>query len=269
MTLYRKAQPRDIPPLKALWLRCFQEKEAAAELFFAESPLFAHGYLAERGGEPVAAVYLLDCRLCGAPAHYLCGAATLPEYRGQGVMTALIGTALRDAAGRGDRYSVLLPAGGGLYAFYARMGYLPLGAVCRKDFACGEDVAAHGVPENMEWEKLQAACHRDSFLLWNENEIAFAGRYYACYGVQTIQNGSVCALYEQSGDRAEVFYAAYTSLAELKRQLAAAGVRRFTLTGSAANPDFADCRALTYGMLKPLRQGVALPEHVFIGLTLS
>lgn len=269
MIVYRKAQPRDIPPLKALWLRCFQEKEAAAELFFAESPRFAHGYLAGRGGETIAAVYLLDCKLCGVPAHYLCGAATLPAYRGQGVMTALIDTALRDAAERGDRYSVLLPADGGLYGFYARMGYLPLGAVCRKDFTCGGALDVQGLPAVSDWEALQTGCHRDRFLLWNKSEMAFAARYYACYGVETIQNGSVCALYEPSGSSADVFYAAYSSLKELKRQLAAAGVRRFTLTGSAANPDFADCQPQTYGMVKPLRQGIVLPEQVFIGLTLS
>lgn len=269
MTIYRLAQPRDLPPLKTLWLQCFQEEEAAAALFFAESPQFGHAYLAERGTEIIAAVYLLDCRLCGAQAHYLCGAATLPACRGQGVMTALIHTALGDAVRRGNRYSVLLPADGGLYDFYARMGYLPLGAVCRKEFACDGAFAAQERSALREWEKLQTVCHRDSFLLWNQKEIDFAGRYYACYGVHMIQNSCVVALYEQNGSSADVFYAAYTSLEELKRQLAAAGVRRFTLTGSAANPDFAGCHPQTYGMVKPLGQGVALPAHVFIGLTLS
>lgn len=269
MIVYRKAQPRDVPPLKALWLQCFQEKEAAVTLFFAESPPFGNAYLAERGTEIIAAVYLLDCMLCGEPAHYLCGAATLPACRGKGVMTVLIDTALRDAARRGNRYSVLLPADDGLYDFYARMGYLPLGAVCRKEFDCGEALAAQERSALREWEKLQMVCHRDSFLLWNQKEIDFAGRYYACYGVHMIQNGCVVALYEQNGSSAEVFYAAYTSLEELKRQLAAVGVRRFTLTGSAANPDFAGCQPQIHGMVKPLRQDITLPRHVFIGLTLS
>ena len=45
------------------------------------------------------------------------------EAVGFGIMAALIGHALKDAADRGDRYSLLLPADEPLYRYYARFGY--------------------------------------------------------------------------------------------------------------------------------------------------
>ena len=258
----------DLPRLLGLWCDCFSEKEETARLFFERNLSDTHGYLAEENGAPIAAVYLVGCTLCGKPAHYLCGAATRREYRGRGVMTALIDFALRDAQRRGDCYSVLLPASEGLYRFYGRMGYVPCGAVCRKTMTTdgGKPVDRAGEPD---WEALQQRCHKDKFLLWNKNYIRFAAAYYACYGVTVLQNAHVFALLEQNGAAADVFYAVYDSIEELKYTLSAAGVRRFTLTGCAEAPLFSGCEAQRCGMAKSLQGGCELPGRVFIGLTMN
>ena len=263
----RAIRQSDLPSLKALWLRCFEEKEEAVNLFFERNLLYTHAYLAEDGGAVIAAVYLIDCQLGGRPAHYLCGAATDPAYRRKGVMSALIDFALHDAAARGDCYSVLLPADEGLYRFYAKLGYAVGGTVCGREFAAQPCTVPFA--EAVGTEALQRRCGGDKFLLWNNDNIQFAIEYYACYGAQVLRTDRLLALYEQDGDRAEVFYALYQHLEELKDLLYRRGVRRFSLTGSAGNPDLQGCEPLVCGMVKPLQPDLPEQRGVYIGLTLS
>lgn len=265
---YRSIEQRDVPRLLNLWLTCFPEKEEAAKLFFERNLSFTHGYLAADGNRIVAALYLVDCSLCGLPAHYLCGAATMPDYRRRGIMTALIGSALADAAYRGDCYSVLLPADDGLYSYYAGLGYIPNGVECVREFTTGESFSVQGGSEKSDLLQMQQ-CHKDKFLYWNKNYIEFAADYYACYGVKSVQNGLCFALYEQDGERAEVLYAIYNDFNELKKLLNRQGVLSFSLAGSPGNPLFHDCRQQTCGMVRSLRTGLAEPDSVYIGLTLS
>lgn len=52
------------------------------------------------------------------PCSYLSGVCTLPQFRGQGYMTAMMKRALREMYQRGDVFSVLIPAKEGLYVKY-------------------------------------------------------------------------------------------------------------------------------------------------------
>ena len=264
---FRTVTKTDLPGLLSLWLVCFDDKREAAQLFFERNLSDTHGYLAENNGEIAAAVYLTDCRLTGLPSHYLCGAATLPGYRGRGVMTELIGFALADAAARGDCYSVLMPAEESLYGFYAKMGYQPVGRACRTglETVCGT-AQSRGEPDFIE---LQRSCFKDKFLLWNKNYLCFARDYYACYGVKSLQTESVFALYETRGTDGDVIYAVFNDIKELKMLLYAVGVRRFTLTGSAVQTVFKGCTPSVCGMARPLKHGLALPDSVYIGVTLG
>lgn len=115
------------PELKALYLSCFDEDEKAADIIFSQILSKAKAYLARVDGETAAAVYLLPCSLSNGgdtvQAHYLMGAGTRENFRGRGLMSGLIKYALKDAASRGDLYSVLEPANPSLYNFYSRFGY--------------------------------------------------------------------------------------------------------------------------------------------------
>ena len=106
---YRSMLPNDVETLKSLWLKCFNDKEEAAELFFKRNINYTHGYVAADGDIIVSAVYLIDCKLCGKPAHYLCGAATMPEYRNRGIMTGLIEFALNDALAAVNFNAIQIP----------------------------------------------------------------------------------------------------------------------------------------------------------------
>lgn len=267
MTTYRTIRRDDLPVLLRLWLSCFDEKPEAARLFLERNLSYTHGYLAECGGEVAAAVYLIDCELTDKPSHYLCGAATLPRYRGRGIMTELIRFALADAAARGDCFSVLMPAEGSLCGFYARMGYQPAGRACRTELeTVGGVCTLTGEPD---FEIMQRSCFKDKFLLWNKNYLSFARDYYACYGVKSLQNEGVFALYEKRGTDGDVIYAVFNDIKELKMLLYAEGIRRFTLTGSAGQAVFEGCKPFACGMARSLKPELALPDSVYIGVSLN
>ena len=266
MIVNREISRSDIPALTQLWIECFEEKREAAELFFERNMSYTHGCLAQDGGKIIAAVYLISRTLCGGQAHYLCGAATLPQYRGRGVMSSLMRFALRGAAERGDLWSVLLPAGEGLYGFYKRFGYAEGCSECEITLGCGAPGnISEGEPD---LERLQAACFKNNFLYWNNDYIRFAEKYYSCYGVSSAKGKNVFALYERSGDYAEVFYAIYNDIKELKSHLSAEGIRRFTLKGAAGSPLFEGCKPEKRGMILPLSDKKP-PERTYIGITLS
>ena len=263
--IYRQMNARDLPALTELWLTCFDESREAVELFFKRNLSDTHGYLAEHENQIVAALYLIDCTLCGKKAHYLCGAATLPAYRGKGIMSALVEFALDDAKKRGDSFSALLPADDGLYNFYARLGYVPIGSAACVSLNAEKGEVTKGEPD---FERLQTACYHDNFLLWNKEYIAFAEKYYSCYGTRVFKSRNALAFCEQDGEDAGVFYAVYNDIKELKTLLYQNGIRQFRLTGGGENPLFQGAEPKRCGMLRVL-DGSPAPEHFYIGITLS
>lgn len=266
MNVYRACTPHDLPALKAIWLSSFDEREEAAELFLQRNLMTCHAYTCEANGDLVAALYLINCVLGGIRAHYLCGAATLPAYRGRGIMSALIAYALKDASKRGDRYSLLLPADESLYRYYARFGYRPSCAMKHAMLTADTDRSVHGgTPSLMQ---LQAASATPSSLIWEEEYIRFTADYYGCYGARTAQSEDAFAIYQPDGDAAEVIYALYSDIDALKALLRAENIRCFFLTGAADTASFKGNVKKPYGMLLSL-DGNTTPSDVFIGITLQ
>lgn len=266
MTAYRTCTERDIPALKSLWLSCFEECEDAADLFFQHNRSLCHAYACETDGRLISALYLIDCTLNGDRAHYLCGAATLSAYRGQGHMSALIEYALQDAKQRGDRCSLLMPASDSLYGFYARFGYRPSCAIKSTILSTNSDREIHSGSPDLT--KLQAECCKENFLLWNESFIRFAALYYGCYGSETVQSENAFAVFQRDGDFADVYYAVYDSIEGLQALLAAEKIKRFRLNGAADCPLFEGGITKPFGMILPLH-GHRAAENVYIGITLQ
>ena len=265
MTYCRSSTCGDLPGLKKLWLSCFDERPDAAELFFSRNKNAFHAYVCESDGTLVSALYLIGCILNGSRAHYLCGAATLPEYRGRGLMSELIAFALRDAEKRGDRYSLLLPANESLYGYYARFGYLPTCAVKSAVISTDTDRESLGGSPNLQ--ALQASCNGNS-LIWEDAFIRFAALYYGCYGASAAQSANAFAIFQPDGDFAEMIYAVYQSTDDLKALMLDEGVKSFRLTGAADDPRFDGELSKPFGMLRPLC-GDPPPENAYIGITMQ
>ena len=280
---YKKAGTGDIDELKKLWLSCFDDSEEAAKLFFERNKNAYHAYTAILDGKIVSALYLIDCRLCGENAHYLCGAATLPEYRKRGIMSALIEYSLNDAKSRGDRFSVLLPANVGLYRYYSALGYRTscavsvaritreqLSGVEHQTFDSPSAVRSRPTPAKIEEsENLQSGFKKNNFLYWNNNYIRFAIDYYACYGAKTVFNQNALAVFEEENGVCNVFYTIYNDLKELKSLLLNnTEAKRFVITGKCGEEFFDNSKKEKYGMARAL-SSKPLPNDIYIGITLD
>ncbi len=121
------AEPNRITELRRLWSDIFGDSDDYTALFF--SRVYAPGRaLIATVDEQVAAMLFFPARrmaLQGKPVRvgYVCGAATRPEYRGRGIMAAMLAAAHRHMQRAGDIGAVLIPASESLYAYYAKSGY--------------------------------------------------------------------------------------------------------------------------------------------------
>lgn len=267
------AGKEDINELKALWLSCFDDSPEAADLFFERNKNTYHAYAATENGKIVSALYLIDCTLGGAQAHYLCGAATLPDFRNRGIMGKLIEYSLNDAKNRGDRFSVLLPASGKLYRFYGKHGYRACcsvrGAMVHRnelERGCADSIL---VGDTADFEYIQYGFKRGNFLLWNNDYVRFAIEYYACYGIKTAFSKNAMAIFEEENGVCNVFYCAYNDLKELKTLLLGSSDSvRFVVYGKCGEEFFDISKKEKYGMAKALST-TPLPKDIYIGITLS
>ena len=272
MTEYRTAGSGDLGELKKLWLGCFEDREEAADLFFERNKDTYHAYAATVGGKLVSALYLIDCKLCGENAHYLCGASTLPEYRKRGIMGGLIEYSLNDAKNRGDRSSVLLPANEKLYGYYGARGYRACCSVSRavvKRSELERDRVPIAMPGTAEPERLQSGFRKNNFLYWNNNYIRFAADYYACYGVKTVFSKNALAVFEEGNGVCTVIYAIYNDIKELKTLLLEnTSSNRFVIFGKCGEAAFENSKKEKYGMARALTSK-PLPNDIYIGITLD
>lgn len=108
--------------LKQLWETVFGDPRSVTDAFFAHA-FYPDGCFYEAvDGKVVSAFYLLPVTYHGQNGFYLYAAATLPAYRGQGLMGRLIREALVFAKNQAD-FVYLCPAEDSLYTYYARFGF--------------------------------------------------------------------------------------------------------------------------------------------------
>lgn len=272
--LYTKPCSEELKQLKSLWADAFEENPKAVSLIFDRFFDIFDGYCAKKDGKIVAALYLIKGKFNSENAHYLCGAATLPEYRNQGIMSKLIEYALSDAAQGGDKYSLLLPANSGLYKFYSRLGYVPNCSAKRKIFSRTEleTYAADNTNKTQitSFEQLQKECFADNYLMYSSRFLSFAGEYYKVYGVNFLQSEQCTALVDCNDNCADVIYSAYAEFGKLADMLLKnINAEYFAFWGKADNSLSPDSEKQKHGMIKLLDKNFKIPEDIYIGITLS
>lgn len=272
--LFTKPCSEELKQLKSLWADVFEENPKAVSLIFDRYFDIFDGYCAKKGSMIIAALYLIRGKLNGENAHYLCGAATLPEYRNQGIMSKLIEYALSDAAQSGDKYSLLLPANRGLYKFYSRLGYVPNCNAKRKIFSRAEleSYAADntGKERVTSYEQLQKECFASNYLVHDSRFLNFANEYYKVYGVRFLQGERSAALVDCNNDCADIIYSAYVDFGELASFLLKnTNAQHFAFWGKSDNALLADAKKQKNGMIKLLDKNFIIPEDIYIGITLS
>lgn len=118
---FERAKDSDLPRLKEIWKTVFDNTESFIEEIFEERWKIDHCYVARDEVEGIVSV--LHClqwsfsrEMNSTPISYIIGAATLPEFRNQGLMDTLIRLAHDDEG----RILVINP---GLGTYFLRHGF--------------------------------------------------------------------------------------------------------------------------------------------------
>ncbi len=132
--IIRAPQQTDIPRLKELWSRVFQESAESVDAFF-ETAFFCDHALVVAQGEPVGALYWLDGHLQGRKMACLFAVAVDEAYRGQGLGKKLVEQACRILESQGYAGALLVPAQDSLYTYYNKVGFSAFGKMQKVEVA--------------------------------------------------------------------------------------------------------------------------------------
>ena len=130
-------KPEQIPALRQLWQEAFGDEDAFLDKFFstAYSPNRCRVILSE--GQAAAALYWLDCLWEGKKLAYLYAVATAKAFQGRGLCRLLLEDTHALLAQKGYAGVVLCPGNDGLFAMYAKLGYVNMSAI--REFSAEAD----------------------------------------------------------------------------------------------------------------------------------
>ncbi len=122
-----KDKEKYVGSLITLWNKVFGDDEEYIKLFFKEAYFDGECFAETDDDEVISAFYLLKCSIKYQgkiyKGRYLYAAATLPEYRGKGLMAKLIDEAKNYIKAQGLDFIALVPASDSLYDFYGKFGF--------------------------------------------------------------------------------------------------------------------------------------------------
>lgn len=281
--------------LEELWSICFGESGRPVSYYFNNRFQPENCLLYKVNDEIAAMVHLLPAHLAvnrrAVRAHYIYAAATLPKFRSNGCMAALLKCAAYVGEKRGDRYSVLLPASDSLYGYYGRFGYAPC---CKARFLTLSAEQLHllagsGTPKNrvllgyqqMAVLRSEQICEQNGSVLWDAQAVAYADGINKLYDGRLICSKTdgrpAYALCRPNGEQCEIMelMADSTTFPSLAAQiLAYVPAKNYRLRLPDNGNLFAgQGEILKFGMAKPLGsiplEEFASFEAPYMGLTLD
>lgn len=158
----REYRTEDIPAIKALWIKTFQDPEELVDAYFALLPDMGAELIAERDGKIVGiAGLIVGMELIGDGKERHCGyiyaVAVEEDYRSLGIGAELCRRAEQLAYDREAELVCTLPADEGLYAWYKMV----------LDFDCALRREKHSVEAKPI--ELCAELSSTEYMLWREN----------------------------------------------------------------------------------------------------
>lgn len=113
--------------LVALWKTCFGDSDSFIRLFFDRVYRDENALTLERDGRLCCALHIVPYKMRAGEREltmaYVCGVATWPEFRRQGLMGRLMRQALEEMTSRGYDLTSLIPATPALFNYYRAFGY--------------------------------------------------------------------------------------------------------------------------------------------------
>lgn len=272
--------------LENIWQVCFGDPRRPVCYFFnnAFSPRTCLVY--EVDGKAAAMVHMLPVRMAQpggeVRGHYIYAASTLPQYRKQGCMGALLRAAAHLGTKRGEHFSCLLPSSDALYDYYAKCGYeqafftrfLSLSADELSQLSAGaqQGRVILGYPRMRALRKEQLGALSGS-LLWDERALCFADGFNRRYGGRLLTTGNAYALcrYLEDGscEAVEVMATPETFPALAGRMLSELPAKGYRLRLPKNGTLFSGRGEVRrFGMLRPL-QPVEHNGTAYLGLPLD
>lgn len=277
--MIRRAVPEDAGAILSIWRICFGDEESYIRFFLQHRFPRGRCLVFEADGAPAAMLHLLDASYWesglsepACTAQYVYAAATLPQYRGRGVMARLLAAAEREGEKRGFRFTFLLPGSESLYGYYARLGYRAafsirklsvqrpqLTALAAAVPAVPAAAAPDAVPTAGETDLNQVFRIRSERfrpgLLWNAPELRYALAEWCFTGGIVLHLGADYALCREKGGVVTVKETTAPLSAAAAALLAYFPAERFEfLLPPRAEAPFPS-RLERYGMLKPGKAG--------------
>lgn len=125
--MIRFANDNDIPSLKTIWKACFDDTDLYIASYYINRPFNARALVWKEDGRIVSSLDLIPISLKVKSAEYnalyIYAAATLPEYRGRGIMHKLIDESARWGLENGYHFLCLIPQTEALISFYQNQGF--------------------------------------------------------------------------------------------------------------------------------------------------
>ena len=180
--MIRFADEKDIPQLEEIWHISFGDSKEYIDMFMEHQFKEALTVVYEEDGKVLSMFFLFRCdfsiRGKNHPSFYLYAAATLPQYRGKGIMGKMLEFSKSYAAEKNFDFIILSPAEKSLYDYYGRFGF----KVCFKSKKItlalkGEDEYRADFSEN-DFEKMvtlrNAAVKKSDGVIWDEEFFRYA-----------------------------------------------------------------------------------------------
>lgn len=132
------ARRKDIPALKKIWAACFGGEREYADFYYRTRFRPKETLVWRENGLPVSMMTLMPLTIAGQTGAYIYAVATLPEYRGRGLVRKLSAFAENVLRQQGRTFMALVPAEPSLFAFYEKLGYRTSFFLWEKELSCPE-----------------------------------------------------------------------------------------------------------------------------------
>ncbi len=264
MSEIRFADARDLEAIRRIWSAVFTaDTPAERDAFLSTVHVSEECVVACENGAPISIAFFLPAVLhirgTAYTARYLYAAATLPAYRGKGVFSDLLNTALTALKERGIDACFLNPAQPSLVGFYQRFGFEP---TFFSRTLCGEaslEEVSFTPLSAEDYLSLRQTLLPPDCVVWDDRLLCYAVSY-----AKPIRIGErACALYVKNNGTLhvlELLGIPSEKMAAVCGALAhALGCDDFTARVFA---ETGDC----FGMLLPLAENITLNTSPYMGL---
>lgn len=228
--MIRRSRDSDRSSLFNIWSVCFGDSENYIN-FFLDNGYDKDGcFVWDEGGLPAAMLYLRKADYISGgkakPVMYIYAAATLPDFRGRGIMARLIDTAVEYGGSKGCLFTFLLPASDSLYDYYERLGFTTafevkkallsrgtLEKTVRRDFTQAEKLPGTAKPltdaaredkESRESIYMRRAAFFNPAVKWRKNEFEYAIAEWRFTGGDVLHFDGGYALCRERDGRVEI-----------------------------------------------------------------